>query len=46
MESAPHRRIVLDRRFRDVGIGLVAAAPLADVAVGGATLTIDFGRRR
>jgi uncharacterized protein YkwD len=46
MGSAPHRRILLDRRFRDVGIGLVPAAPLADVAAGGVTLTIDFGRRR
>jgi uncharacterized protein YkwD len=46
MESAPHRRIVLDRRFRDVGIGLVPTAPVATVAGVGATLTIDFGRRR
>jgi len=46
MGSAPHRRIVLDRRFRDVGIGLVAAAPVASVAGDCATLTIDFGRRR
>jgi uncharacterized protein YkwD len=46
MGSAPHRRILLDRRFRDVGIGLVPATPLANVAGGGATLTIDFGRRR
>jgi uncharacterized protein YkwD len=46
MGSAPHRRILLDRRFRDVGIGLVPAAPVAGVPVAGVTLTIDFGRRR
>jgi len=46
MESAPHRRIVLDRRFRDVGIGLVPAAPVANAAGAAVTLTIDFGRRR
>jgi uncharacterized protein YkwD len=45
MGSAPHRRIVLDRRYRDVGVGLVLAAPVADVAGEGATLTVDFGRR-
>jgi uncharacterized protein YkwD len=46
MESAPHRRIVLDRRFRDVGIGIVPATPVTNVAGTGVTLTIDFGRRR
>jgi uncharacterized protein YkwD len=46
MTSAPHRGIVLDPRFRDVGIGLVPAAPVATAAAAGVTLTIDFGRRR
>jgi len=44
MESPGHRRILLDKRYRDVGIGLVLGAP-ADVPGDGATLTLDFGRR-
>jgi uncharacterized protein YkwD len=45
LESAPHRRALLDRRFRDVGVGLVIGAPATDVAGAAATLTLDFGRR-
>jgi uncharacterized protein YkwD len=43
MGSAPHRANILQRRFRDVGIGLAPGLP-----VGGAGLTFvtDFGARR
>jgi uncharacterized protein YkwD len=44
MNSPGHRRIVLDRRHRDVGVGLVRGAPLAGRGRG-STLTLDFGRR-
>ena len=45
MRSAAHRRIVLDRRFRDIGVGLALGAP-ATAIPGSATLTLNFGRRR
>jgi uncharacterized protein YkwD len=45
--SPPHRRILLSRRYRDVGAGPVAGAPLGDPAVQPATtITVVFGRRR
>lgn len=44
MHSPPHRRIILDGVFRDVGVGLTAGDPAR--AARGATLTVDFGRRR
>ena len=44
MTSPGHRRILLDRGYRDVGIGLVLGAPVADMGEG-ATLTLDFARR-
>jgi uncharacterized protein YkwD len=44
MESAGHRKILLDKRYRDVGVGLVLGAP-TDVPGSGATLTLDFGAR-
>lgn len=48
LNSGPHRRIVLHRRFRDIGVGWVPAAPVAMDGAGGqaATLTLNFGRRR
>lgn len=45
MESTPHRRTILDRRFRDVGIGMVLGAPMLGVTGRCATVTLDFGRR-
>ena len=45
MRSEPHRRILLDGRFCDVGVGLVLGAP-ASAIPGSTTLTLDFGRRR
>ena len=44
MSSGGHRRVLLDRRYRDVGIGFVLGAPVPGMD-GGATLTLDFGRR-
>ena len=44
MTSPGHRRILLDRRYRDIGVGLVLGAPVIDMD-DGATLTLDFGRR-
>jgi uncharacterized protein YkwD len=41
MHSPSHRANILSRRFRDIGIGIVARAP---VGGGGATYTTDFGR--
>ena len=44
MGSQAHRSILLSRRARDVGIGLVLGAPTIDMP-GGATLTLDFAHR-
>lgn len=45
MGSRSHRRTLLSRRYRDVGIGLALGAPATDVAGSAATLTLNFGRR-
>ena len=45
MTSAGHRRILLERRYRELGVGLALGAPVDGVG-DGATLTLDFGRRR
>lgn len=44
LNSPGHRRILLDTRYRDIGVGLVLGAPISDMG-NGATLTLDFGRR-
>lgn len=44
MGSPVHRRVLLDRRLRDIGIGLVLGAPQSGMA-GGATLTLNLARR-
>lgn len=44
MSSPGHRRILLDRRYRDIGVGLVLGAPVGGMG-NGTTLTLDFGRR-
>jgi len=41
MHSPPHRANILNRRFRDIGIGIALGAP---VGGRGATYTTDFGR--
>jgi uncharacterized protein YkwD len=43
MHSAGHRAILLDGRYRDLGIGIAMGAPGGR---GGATFTGDFGARR
>jgi uncharacterized protein YkwD len=44
MRSAGHRDNVLNRRFRDVGVGVAPGAP-AKAAGPAATYTSDFGYR-
>ena len=44
MRSPGHRANILRRGFREIGIGIVARAPVA-AAVRGATYTTDFGAR-
>jgi uncharacterized protein YkwD len=44
MTSTGHRRALLDRGYRDIGVGLALGAPISGVG-DGATLTLDFGRR-
>jgi len=42
MASPPHRRDILRRRWREVGMALVNASPSAG---GGITVVVEFGRR-
>jgi uncharacterized protein YkwD len=44
MKSPGHRANILQRRFREMGVGVVAAVPVSGTA--GATYTVDFGVRR
>jgi uncharacterized protein YkwD len=44
MASTPHRANILDGKFREVGLGIVAGAP--GRSGGGGTYTTEFGRRR
>lgn len=49
LASPDHRALLLDRSFRDVGIGVALGAPVAGEDEPGLTLTITFGhvlRRR
>jgi uncharacterized protein YkwD len=41
MESPTHRAVILDPRFREIGIGLVGAAPAGDGA--GVTFVLELG---
>ncbi|HUR85743.1 MAG TPA: CAP domain-containing protein [Solirubrobacteraceae bacterium] len=43
MASPPHRRIVLTRRARDIGVGLVLGAPMEGIDGPSATLVLAFG---
>ncbi len=45
MHSPQHRKAILTRAYRDVGIGVAAGVPSAGQA-GGATYTADFGVKR
>jgi len=42
MRSPGHRANILQRSFREMGVGVVVAVPVSDAR--GATYTIDFGR--
>lgn len=44
MDSPPHRRILLEPRLRDIGVGVAEGAPVRG-ASGGTTVTADLGRR-
>jgi uncharacterized protein YkwD len=44
MADPVHRSVILDRRFRDAGVGLALGAPIADMG-DGVTLALSFGRR-
>ena len=43
MNSPPHRRNMLDRGFREIGIGVALGAPGSNDP--GATYATEFGRR-
>ncbi|MDX6676681.1 MAG: hypothetical protein QOE31_733 [Solirubrobacteraceae bacterium] len=45
MNSPPHRKIILDKRYRDIGVGLALGAPMAGFGDFGSTLSLNFGRR-
>jgi uncharacterized protein YkwD len=45
LKSPGHRAILLDGRYRDLGIGIALGAP-TDGGDGGATFTGDFGARK
>jgi uncharacterized protein YkwD len=45
MNSSGHRRNILDRRFRHIGIGVASGAPDDVVDPSAATYTTDFGSR-
>jgi uncharacterized protein YkwD len=46
MESPGHRANILQRQFREIGIGVAIGAPVAAGGLAGATYTADFGVRR
>lgn len=45
MQSPPHRAVILDRRYRDIGIGLALGSPMGGFSGFGSTLSLNFGRR-
>lgn len=44
MDDGPHRRIVLSRAYRNIGVGLVIGYPSATPPDQSTTLTITYGR--
>jgi uncharacterized protein YkwD len=42
MNSPPHRRVILDRDFRQIGVGVASGVPVAGQGAG-ATFVLDFG---
>jgi uncharacterized protein YkwD len=46
MHSAGHKRNILDKSFREIGVGITVGAPVAlSAAQAGATYATEFGRR-
>ena len=45
MNSPGHRANILDRRYRDIGIGMSLGTPVPGIARPGATYTQNFGTR-
>lgn len=43
MKSRPHRKAMLKRRFKWIGIGIVPGTPGKPLALSGSTFTIDLG---
>jgi uncharacterized protein YkwD len=43
MKSPPHRRVILDGSFRQIGIGVAPGVPVAGQGAG-ATFVLDFGQ--
>jgi uncharacterized protein YkwD len=46
MASPGHRAVILQPRYREIGIGMVPAAPVASVDGDAVTVTTNFGRVR
>jgi uncharacterized protein YkwD len=46
MASPEHRRVMLERRWRQIGVGTAQGSPLGPDGPGMATYTVDFGFRR
>lgn len=45
MDSPGHRHNILDRGFREIGIGIITGVPVAGIGSDGATYVTEFGRR-
>jgi len=45
LASTGHRQIMLDRRYRDVGVGIALGSPRLGVPGAATTVTLDFGHR-
>ena len=46
MASAEHRKVLLERFWRQIGVGVTGGSPLGPDGPGMATYTVDFGFRR
>ena len=45
MNSPGHRAVILDRRFREAGVGIAAGIPMSGGNGGGATFVLNVGTR-
>jgi uncharacterized protein YkwD len=43
--SSPHRRVLLERRARDIGIGVASGRPVRPWSVSSSTYVVVLGRR-